>query len=507
MEPLACLQHRMGDNWLIDRDSQYFLAMTEQLCQTLTQLRQDGLLPKILLVEQEPVSFLAGFMAACITRCPIFLGSPHWVEQEWQQVLDAVKPDLIWSSSCPKSSMEMQAIADVAWTSSPLATLNQGKSMGKAGSKESSDPLAEGWIMIPTGGSSGRVRFAIHTWQTLTASVQGFRQYFQEYFQQGQVDSFCVLPLYHVSGLMQFLRSFTSGGKLAIAPFKALEAGQCPDLNPANFFISLVPTQLQRLFQHSEQTHWLSQFQTVLLGGAPAWTELLDQARHYRIRLAPTYGMTETASQIATLKPEAFLNGCRNCGEVLPHANVTIRSSTGEVLGTNQIGLVTIQAKSFTLGYYPHLLTHSGNLQLDDLGFFDAQGYLNIVGRSSNKIITGGENVFPDEVEAALQATGLVADVCIVGVPDQGWGQAISAVYVPIRAEISAVNLRAALADKLSRFKHPKHWISLENLPRNAQGKVNRQQVEAIATLRCNLSRTPDSITIDSSELSHSDLE
>jgi len=89
----------------------------------------------------------------------------------------------------------------------------------------------------------------------------------------------------------------------------------------------------------------------VLLGGAPAWSTLLEQARRHGIRLAPTYGMTETASQIATLKPEDF--GTNNCGQVLPHAKVTIRTSTGHLLGANQTGIITIAADSLALGYYP----------------------------------------------------------------------------------------------------------------------------------------------------------
>jgi O-succinylbenzoic acid--CoA ligase len=204
-------------------------------------------------------------------------------------------------------------------------------------------------IMIPTGGSSGKIRFAIHTWETLMASVQGFRKYFQ----LTQVNSFCVLPLYHVSGLMQFMRSFTSGGKLVIQPFKALEAGGKCNIEPSEFFISLVPTQLQRLLQNPELAAWLSHFQTVLLGGAPAWQELLEQARHQNIRLAPTYGMTETASQIATLKPEEFLKGNNSSGQILPHVKVTIRSPNNEILDINKTGIITIQANSLALGYYP----------------------------------------------------------------------------------------------------------------------------------------------------------
>jgi O-succinylbenzoic acid--CoA ligase len=232
------------------------------------------------------------------------------------------------------------------------------------------------------------------------------------------------------------------------------------------------------------------------LGGAPAWAELLEQARRHRIPLALTYGMTETASQVVTLKPEAFLAGNNSCGQVLPHAQVTIRSSTGELLGSNQTGIITIEADSLTLGYYPEaetlnpkskivrLSAHAEvqNLKSDDLGFFDEQGYLTIIGRRSNKIITGGENVFPAEVEAAILATQLVADVCVIGLPDQYWGQVVTAVYVPSSLKVFPASLRAGVEDKLSRFKRPKYWVPVESLPRNAQGKVNYEQLKKVAT-------------------------
>ena len=390
------------------------------------------------------------------------------------------------------------------------------------------------------------------------ASVEGFCQYFNV----KQVNSFCVLPLYHVSGLMQFLRSFTTGGQLVVLPFRAVEAGDRSPVNPEAFFLSLVPTQLQRLLEAEGRRQevtlltpqakqesmtleggrrqeagfdvsvqpdvgsnqasfhpssliphpsslippsplpWLPRFHTILLGGAPAWSDLLEQARYHRLRLAPTYGMTETASQIATLKPDDFLNGHTNAGRVLPHAQITICNASGDVLSPYQIGNVTIQASSLAIGYHPpiapsphtphptphtpHLTPHTSHLTLhpDDLGYFDADGYLYIVGRQSDKIITGGENVFPAEVEAAIRSTGLVQDVCVVGVNDRHWGQAIAAVYRPTHASLLAITIQTALVTKLSKFKQPKHWFAVDQLPRNAQGKVNRLQVTAIAVER-----------------------
>jgi O-succinylbenzoic acid--CoA ligase len=230
----------------------------------------------------------------------------------------------------------------------------------------------------------------------------------------------------------------------------------------------------------------------VLLGGAPAWDSLLEQARQHNIPLAPTYGMTETASQVVTLKPKDFLTGNNSCGQVLPHAKVTIRSSTDEILGNNQTGMISIQSNSLSLGYYPITMSERWgqgknlpnakspipNLKSDDLGFFDDQGYLHVVGRSSRKIITGGENVFPAEVEAAIQSTQLVNDVCVTAIPDLHWGEAVIAVYVPRSETTSTTLLQATLKDKLSKYKQPKHWVPVASLPRNAQGKVDYEQLQ-----------------------------
>ncbi|ABA22250.1 AMP-dependent synthetase and ligase [Trichormus variabilis ATCC 29413] len=457
-QPLAYLNRLTSHDWLIGYDSREFHQKATELYLQLSQLSTPETSPKIILAEREPVNFLASFIAACAANCQVFLCNPDWGEQEWHQVFNLVQPDIILGLETKDKSTQTSTTT----THYPIPN--------------SHSPL----IMIPTGGSSGQIKFAIHTWETLTASVQGFR----EYFHIKQVNSYCILPLYHVSGLMQFMRSFTTDGKLVIQPFKSLESSQISPIKPTEFFISLVPTQLQRLLQNLELTTWLSQFNTVLLGGAPAWDELLEKAKFHNIRLAPTYGMTETASQIATLKPDDFLNGKINSGQILPHAQVTICNQQGEVLPANHIGNITIQAQSLSLGYYPQLVENQNYFQVDDLGFLDGQGYLNIVGRNSDKIITGGENIYPIEIESAIRATQMVADVCVIGIPDQQWGQALTAIYIPKDTNTSVSEIKTAISHQLSRFKIPKHWISLDTLPRNPQGKISRQQLQQIALLK-----------------------
>jgi len=455
MSPKEIFDQRQ-DAWIVGLNHQAWLARIEQRQQALQKFTARDAYPRILLVQSDPLEFLAGFMAACLCECPVFLGNPSWQASEWQQVLALAQPHLIWGNS-------------------PLPEMDNPRL---------SQPLEQGWIMVPTGGSSGKIRFAIHTWSTLTASVRGCQRHFFG-TELEAINSCCWLPLYHVSGLMQFMRSLLTHGHLLLLPQHSFDnntplAPAIADfvdpasIQPQQYFLSLVPTQLQRLLQQGNQRlAWLARFQTMLLGGAPAWPELLQLARQHHLRLALTYGMTETASQVATLDPEQFLLGETHTGQVLPHAQITIEDEHHQPLSPNQIGQVMIQSSSLCWGYYPHPFASSDKFSTDDLGYFNDQGDLHIVGRSSRKIISGGQNIYPEEIEDALLGTGMVKDATVLGQPHSEWGQIMIAVVVPKSAAFSLPALAMLLRNKLSSFKQPKQWLVLPTLPRNPQGKVD----------------------------------
>ena len=452
-----CISTFLQTDWLLGLDAQMVSDQFIKNVQDLQAIIQADRLPIIVIAESDPAQFLAHFFAAVSLECPVFLANPAWQEAEWQQVWTQVQPDVLCGTLPPNSPAQPSHVSLTGPSAKP------------------------GWIMIPTGGSSGQIRFAIHTWHTLMASVNGFRQFFHA----TPVNAYCVLPLYHVSGLMQALRCLVSGGTLAIAPFKQLEQSADLLFNPAQFFLSLVPTQLQRLMQSPAHCHLLAKFRTVLLGGSPAWPDLLETARSHHIPLAPTYGMTETASQIVTLKPDQFLKGHSSVGHVLPHATLSILEPLSQENEDHDHALqpsaLEIQCASLALGYYPDQFFVSGVYHPDDLGFLDEHGELHIVGRSSDTIISGGENISSIEVEAAILATGLVADVAIVGMSDRHWGEVVTALYIPIQSDIDSTVIEQQLITRLSRYKHPKQWISVTTLPRNAQGKLNRKVIRDVA--------------------------
>ncbi len=228
---------------------------------------------------------------------------------------------------------------------------------------------------------------------------------------------------------MQAMRCWLSGGQLILQPFRELLQIGALDSPEQPQFLSLVPTQLQRLLDRDRDwVAWLQSCTAVLLGGAAPWPNLLQRARDLSLPLAPTYGMTETASQVATLLPAEFLAGQPGSGRALPHADLTIRDAAGMPLPPGETGQIAIVASSLALAVGP--ATIAPPYLTGDLGYLDPAGYLHVVGRAKTLIITGGEKVLPAEVEAAILATGLVLDVAVVGVADTDWGETVVAVVV-----------------------------------------------------------------------------
>lgn len=335
---------------------------------------------------------------------------------------------------------------------------------------ETTDAGAGGWLCVPTGGSSGRLRFARHDERTVTAAVSGFCAHFGV----SRINAVGVLPSYHVSGLMARVRCAATRGAHVDWAWKRLEAGDRPPLaGDGEWFLSVVPTQLQRLLADPDAVDWLRRFRAVFVGGGPSWPSLNDAAAAAGVPVSLSYGMTETAAMIAALRPEEFAAGARSSGAVMPHARVeVVDEETGVACTAGATGLLRISGESVFRGYFPKWCD-AGPYQPEDIGFLDTAGRLTVVGRRDAVIITGGKKVHPGEVEDVLRASGLFADVAVIGVSDAEWGQAIVACHPIATGEIDAVKLERVLAE-LAPYKRPKRIVPLDTWPRNEQGKVNR---------------------------------
>jgi len=343
-------------------------------------------------------------------------------------------------------------LANPSWGAPERALLAKLAAMGGGGER--------GWLMIPSGGAGGRLKFARHDSHTLSAAVDGYCSHFE----LGPVNSVGVLPLHHVSGLMAWMRSVLTGGKYIPWKWKDAEAGRFPEAVPSDCCISLVPTQLQRLLSSAEAVAWLRQFQVISVGGGPVWSGLLEEAARLGLPLSPCYGATETAAMVTALKPWQFLSGKRGCGAALPHARV-------EAPG----GAVTVTGESVCRGYYPEM-TDERSWASGDLGSIGPDGSLVITGRGDDIIITGGEKVSPSEVESALRLSGEFEDVAVIGIADPEWGQLVVACHPPGKSEPNPEKVKAALSS-LEAFKRPKRYVEISPWPRNSQGKVNRPEL------------------------------
>ena len=252
----------------------------------------------------------------------------------------------------------------------------------------------------------------------------------------------CALPLTHVGGLSILLRSVIAGTTVLLHERWSTEAVLL-GLDDATI-VSLVPTTLQRLLdaglREPPALRW------VLLGGAPIPSALLDRARAARVPVAPTYGLTEACSQVTTNGVPLF------CTHVDLDADGEILVSGPTVAG-------------------------GGTLRTGDLGRFDAQGSLEVVGRKADTIITGGENVAPAEVEAVLERHPAVAEAAVHARPDPAWGEAVVATVV-LTGEATAEELREHVARLLEPFKVPKAVAFSDGpLPRTASGKLLRREL------------------------------
>ena len=344
-------------------------------------------------------------------------------------------------------------LVNPAWRSQERAALDR-----LAGADDCGD---RGWLMIPSGGSSGGLKFARHDGWTVAAAVDGF----QRHFGMQRVNALGLLPLYHVSGFMAWMRSALTGGTYLPGSWKEIEAGRYPEALPDACCLSLVPTQLQRLLSSASAVAWLKGFRVVFVGGGPAWSSLLEEAVRQRIPLAPCYGATETAAMVASLKPEQFLGGLRGCGSPLPHARIDLVQ-----------GVVRISGDSLYRGYYPDW-TSERSWTTEDMGEFTPEGSLVIFGRRDDMIVSGGKKVSPAEVEGALRLSGEFSDLAVIGVPDLKWGQAVVACYPAGERQPRTEKVDEALS-ALASFKRPKRYVAVSPWPRNAQGKIDRASLQ-----------------------------
>lgn len=280
------------------------------------------------------------------------------------------------------------------------------------------------------------------------------------------------LPLSHLGGLSILFRSVIFGSSVLV--HRGFDAGQVCDAleNQGITMVSLVPTTLARLV--GDSSLHASALRCALIGGAGAPLALLEAARQRGLPVAPTYGLTETASQVATLAPGEPLVETGRVGPPLLPTEVSIAGGDGRPVGPGIVGRIRVRGATVSRG----ALAADGWLHTGDLGRIDADGGLTVLGRADDVIVTGGENVSPTDVESVLERLPEVAEVAVAPVPDADWGQVVGAWVVPTPgAVLTLESVRDACAATLAPHKRPRRLTLVASLPRTALGKIRRAEL------------------------------
>jgi o-succinylbenzoate---CoA ligase len=290
------------------------------------------------------------------------------------------------------------------------------------------------------------------------------------------------MPLAHVGGLSVVTRCLMGGACVVFqAKFDAdtvLATVARGDITR----VSVVPTMLFDLLAR-DRDNQLAKLETVLLGGAAASPTLLEECARRKIRALTTYGLTEACSQVTTQRPRDPKMFEAGSGHPLSGTEIKIRKDDGNVCKPGEIGSISIRGATLMRGYVSASPLGDAFFDTGDVGSFDDRGALHVASRRSDVIISGGENIYPLEVEAALTACTGVDAAVVFGVTDERWGEIVAAVLV-VGKNFDETRVSDELASKLARFKAPRKIAIASALPKSEGGKVARAEVEKRFILR-----------------------
>lgn len=291
----------------------------------------------------------------------------------------------------------------------------------------------------------------------------------------------CV-PLFHVSGLSILMRSVIYGITAVIhETFDAAAANHAIQAQGVTM-MSVVSTMLEQMVADLGGNRYPDTFRCMLLGGGPAPQVLLEKCRDHRIPVFQSYGLTETASQIVTLAPEYSLEKLGSAGKPLFPAQMRIEQN-GETAAAGEAGEILLRGPNVTNGYFKRKKAtdetiRNGWFHSGDIGYLDDDGFLYVLDRRKDMIISGGENVYPAEIEAVLLAHPDVVDAGVTGVSDEHWGQVpIGFVQTKYQGQADILSLHTFCRQHLAKYKVPSQIHIVDHLPRNASKKLLRRKL------------------------------
>lgn len=296
-----------------------------------------------------------------------------------------------------------------------------------------------------------------------------------------------LLPFYHIGGMAILWRAAIFGHPIIVhgvfdpdAVNRELDRGQAT-------LCSVVSPMLTRMLDGRGGRPYPPSLRYMLLGGGPIPRALLEACVRWGIPVAPTYGLTETASQVATLAPQDVTQRIGSVGHPLFPVELRIEVDN-RVAADGEVGEILVGGPTVMRGYADRpqetaRVLRNGWLHTGDLGYLDAEGYLYVVDRREDLIVSGGENVYPAEVEAVLLEHPAIIDAAVVGIPDEVWGQAVgAAVHLRSNAGLIEDDVRTFCAARMAGFKVPRYVWFVDAIPRSGPGKIQRHLLRTQVT-------------------------
>ncbi|WP_042474392.1 o-succinylbenzoate--CoA ligase [Bacillus ndiopicus] len=288
----------------------------------------------------------------------------------------------------------------------------------------------------------------------------------------------CTVPIFHISGFSILMRSLLYGATVCLyekfdeqACVQEIAAGNVTNISLVSVMLERVLSEMERL-QLQAHPH----FKTVLAGGGSIPVDYLQRAAKVQLPVVQTYGMTETSSQTATLTSADALHKLGSAGKPLFFNEIRIAGTDEPFVE----GEICIRGPHVTPGYIGRFTerssTENGWLLTGDIGYLDDEGYLYVVDRRADLIISGGENVYPAEIENALLAHPNVLEAGVCGIADEKWGQ-VPIAFVVLKQAVTEKELIAFCQQKLASYKLPKRFYFVNSLPRNGSNKLLRRKL------------------------------
>jgi len=331
--------------------------------------------------------------------------------------------------------------------------------------------------ILYTSGTTGRSKGAMLTHRALASNSLTLRDYWQFTDKDVLIHA---LPIFHTHGLFVATNvTLMAGGSCIFLP--GFDAAKIIELMPRATSLMGVPTFYTRLLDQPELADASRNMRLFVSGSAPLLAETHDRWRETTGHaILERYGMTET--NMNTSNP---YDGDRRAGTVgfpLPGVELKVTDpQSGDPLADGEIGVIEVRGDNVFAGYWQmpektaEELREDGWFITGDLGFVDDRGYVTIVGRGKDLIITGGFNVYPKEVESVIDELPGVNESAVIGVPHKDFGEGVVAIVVPQKgASLSETDVVAGLSEQLAKFKQPKRVVIVDELPRNTMGKVQK---------------------------------